>query len=141
MPYKDKRDKARNAKKWREENKDSIQKNKAEWYIRNREYLLSKAKTYREENAEKVAQCKKDWYNRRRDIVLEIKKASKCVRCGISDFRVLDFHHLVPEDKLFDISAGIVTRTVEEIICEIEKCEILCANCHRIFHYEDRLKG
>lgn len=72
-----------------------------------------------------------------RTFILHIKAGGKCVDCGNPDFRVLDFDH-VRGDKLYDISKmptfGISIRSIME---EVNKCELRCANCHRIRHYED----
>ena len=71
----------------------------------------------------------------------EYKKSLKCVECGNSDHRVLDFHHKDEEDKKFDISTAIRQGTgVATILEEIAKCDCVCANCHRIITYERRKK-
>ena len=49
--------------------------------------------------------------------------------CGESDPLVLEFDHL--RDKSFAISRGWADRGWESILREIEKCEVVCANCHR----------
>ena len=69
---------------------------------------------------------------------LEYKKLCKCVRCGISDHRVLDFHHRDGSAKLGNVS-DMVSRKLswENIYAEIAKCDCLCANCHRIEHFEE----
>ena len=71
----------------------------------------------------------------------EYKKQRGCSRCGITDPRVLDFHHKKGEDKLFTVSG--VRREVgsDHLKKEIEKCEVICANCHRIVHDEIRTNG
>jgi 5-methylcytosine-specific restriction endonuclease McrA len=56
-----------------------------------------------------------------------------CSRCGITDSRVLEFDHMDPATKSFGINNGIRNSLHwERILEEIEKCQILCANCHRI---------
>ena len=71
------------------------------------------------------------WINQR-------KEEKGCKRCGVTDPRVLDFHHKNGEDKLF--GDGGFRRAVgfEQIQKEVEKCEVVCANCHRILHDEER---
>jgi hypothetical protein len=54
---------------------------------------------------------------------------SSCVDCGISDPLVLEFHHL--RDKSYNV-AQILHWSWERILLEIDKCIILCANCHRV---------
>ena len=63
---------------------------------------------------------------------------TSCMDCGNSDSRVLDFHHKDDSSKLFTLAsrrvAGYAKGPIKE---EIDKCEVLCANCHRIRHWED----
>jgi hypothetical protein len=42
---------------------------------------------------------------------------------------VLEFDHL--KEKRFDIGAGLPDRNWEALLEEMEKCEVVCANCHR----------
>lgn len=67
----------------------------------------------------------------------EYKKGIKCSFCGMSDYRVIDFHHKGDEKKDFGISAGLAEKLgLERIKKEIDKCIPLCANCHRIVHFK-----
>ena len=46
--------------------------------------------------------------------------------------RVLEFDHLEPEHKSFAISQSVrLNKSWEEVMSEIAKCQILCANCHK----------
>lgn len=75
-----------------------------------------------------------------RDKMIEYKKSLSCTDCGISDFRVLDFDHL--KDKSFSISyASSNGWGWETILKELEKCQPVCSNCHRIRTYDRRLNG
>ena len=57
-----------------------------------------------------------------------------CVDCGYSDLRALEFDH-VHGKKWFEISLGINRGfPLAKIMEEIEKCEVRCANCHRLRH-------
>ncbi len=69
----------------------------------------------------------------RQEQLIEYLADKSCERCGISDLRVLDFDHIDAASKKFGISRGITACYAwEEIVEEIKKCRILCANCHRI---------
>ena len=46
--------------------------------------------------------------------------------------QVLEFDHRPEEDKRFHISDRMASGTMEDLIAEIAKCDIVCANCHRI---------
>ena len=64
------------------------------------------------------------------------KGAKGCSRCGINNPVVLDFHHKDDKNRNFGISA--VRREVgfKKLQEEIEKCEVICSNCHRLEHHE-----
>lgn len=72
--------------------------------------------------------------HRAKEIGVE-KLGSKCRKCGIDKIYLLEFHHRNPEEKdgeLSDFSRGYdLTKFMEEL----NKCDLLCANCHREFHY------
>lgn len=64
----------------------------------------------------------------------------KCMRCGYFKYpELLEFHHRDPAQKKFDISKKGHCRSWERVKAEIEKCNLLCANCHREEHVEERL--
>jgi hypothetical protein len=52
-----------------------------------------------------------------------------CVDCGETDPVVLEFDHLA--DKEFNIGQGFAERNWESVLAEMQKCEVVCANCHR----------
>jgi hypothetical protein len=64
----------------------------------------------------------------------KIKEDSGCVDCGIKNHIILDFDHL--RDKKYNISRmihdGFSWKAIKK---EIEKCEVVCSNCHRIRTY------
>lgn len=61
----------------------------------------------------------------------------KCIRCGYNKYpEVLEFHHKYPSQKNFNISLKGHCRSWERVRKEIEKCSLLCANCHRELHAE-----
>jgi hypothetical protein len=60
-------------------------------------------------------------------------EGAKCMDCGNDDPRVLDFHHRDPKDKKLNVSQSWSYRW-ETVQAERDKCDILCANCHRIRH-------
>lgn len=68
-----------------------------------------------------------------RNEFLRQKKYTGCVICQEKDIGCLDFHHL--GDKKYNISSIFTNLSIKEIEEEIQKCIILCANCHRKLHY------
>ncbi len=69
----------------------------------------------------------------KQDYLWEYKCNNKCANCIENDPACLDFHHKNPEDKEFQLSKA--NHSIENIKKEIEKCILLCANCHRKLHY------
>jgi len=61
-------------------------------------------------------------------------KNKPCTDCHISyPYYVMDFDHLPQYEKSFEIGRSFVSgRSMEQIKKEIAKCELVCANCHRI---------
>lgn len=58
----------------------------------------------------------------------------RCVYCGYDKFdEALEFHHVDPRAKAFKISDGN-TRSWSRVRAELDKCIIVCANCHREIH-------
>jgi hypothetical protein len=73
---------------------------------------------------------------RRRDRKRQIIEflGGQCQDCGLVDLpEVYDCHHKDGSDKDFSIAS--VKRRFESIKAELEKCVLLCANCHRRRHY------
>ena len=67
-------------------------------------------------------------------------KGGSCEDCGTIDHQAIyDFHHMNPDEKDFNISKVRATSWSKKIENELDKCLLLCANCHRKRHYELRL--
>lgn len=67
-------------------------------------------------------------------------KGGKCEICGYDKcLSALEFHHLNPQEKEFSLSdyTSGMNVNVEKAFAEVEKCSLLCANCHREVHYND----
>jgi len=66
---------------------------------------------------------------------------SECEECGEDRHKCLQFHHPEKEEKTKNISEMVNDGfSLERIVEEIEKCEVLCANCHTIHHIENGYK-
>ena len=63
----------------------------------------------------------------------------KCLDCGGVYVRdVYDFHHRDPTQKEMSLNQMFVLKW-EKIKSEIDKCDLLCANCHRTRHHKERM--
>jgi hypothetical protein len=87
-------------------------------YLANRQRYIDQARAVRQRLALKRTRYLIDYF-----------RTHPCVDCGEADPVVLEFDHL--RDKRFAISARLHGRNWQTILDEIEKCEVVCANCHR----------
>lgn len=88
----------------------------------------------------KMGECKMCWILRVKSHRNKVKlqcidyKGGKCSKCGYDKCAAaLDFHHLDPTQKDFDISHSN-KRSLESLKPELDKCILICANCHRELH-------
>ncbi len=74
-------------------------------------------------------------------VYIENKKFNQpCVKCGIKKEYLLDFHHKNKLTKKCTISDLMKTGcSIKMLQNEIDKCVLLCSNCHREYHYFERL--
>ena len=108
--------------------------------IKNREYYLK--------NKDKIKAKTKKWNDNNRNQVLDNNKAikkrnyaflwrylkifGKCIDCGITDDRVLEFDHVIG-DKVSSVKRlADSLASLDRIKTEIRKCKVRCCNCHRI---------
>jgi hypothetical protein len=102
-----------------------------------RECKKSRDAEYYQENKDKYLQYNRDQYARYRKKLNELKSLP-CADCG-GTFPpyVMDFDHL--EDAIKKFNVGVTKKyNWEETLREIAKCELVCANCHRIRTHERR---
>lgn len=94
-------------------------------YSNNKQYYIDK----REERVSNA----KDWLN-------DYKSNLSCDECGFDHPAALDFHHVDKFSKTASIGTLVLRGwTLGKILEEIAKCRVLCSNCHRILHYEQRI--
>ena len=114
MPYRDK-------EKRREYQKEYMRK----WYEKNKARHIG----YVRKREKKI----KLWLK-------EYKATLKCEICEENHPACLDFHHINPEEKEFSIGRFKQHLSWRKLKAEIAKCRVLCGNCHRKLHYEQKEK-
>ena len=92
-------------------------------YESNKDYYIKKSKRRSDEI--------NSWF-------FDIKSNLKCEICGFSHVACLDFHHVNSDDKEIEVSTLVASGNKKRILKEIEKCIVLCSNCHRIHHFNER---
>lgn len=107
--------------------KEALKVYHREWY----------AKQTFERKAHKVELQRK----RRREIrewIVQTKGNLHCEKCSESHLACLDFHHKDPSEKEISLSNAVTHGwSKERILKEMQKCVVLCSNCHRKFHFDE----
>lgn len=110
-----------------------------EAYAKNKEYYIQKASEYQKKLPKEIRKKyvtksrlkkQKEWR--------DWKKTLKCSKCEENDYCCLEFHHVDPSKK-----DGLITKlrfSKIKLEKELQKCIILCSNCHRKEHKYDYLK-
>ena len=97
---------------------------------------------WRENNPEKVRSYeisddrRKRYRQKRKDVIDTYKLERGCKCCGLKSPhpQVYDLHHRDPNEKDFTISSRGFNKSLDKVQEEMAKCEVLCANCHRLVH-------
>ena len=77
--------------------------------------------------------------NEKCSLYIDHYKAEKgCIKCKEKRYWVLDFHHVDPNEKKFNIGDIKKLGVFNKIKNEIDKCIVLCKNCHYDFHYQEK---
>lgn len=96
------------------------------------EFILRADERYR------CKKCASEAVQKRREKTKELLveyKGGKCEICGYDRcVEALEFHHINPEEKDFGIGQKGYTRSIEKNKAEVDKCLLVCANCHREIH-------
>ena len=143
----------------RKEKELEIKEYRAAYYQKNKEKLCENRRLYAKENREKENKYKRERYvsdpefkkKRHADAVKRYAKKkewmssikshygcmnSNCCWEGELGHVCLDFHHLNKEDKEFNVGTKVLCSKLR-IIKEINKCAVLCANCHRVVTHDE----
>jgi hypothetical protein len=125
-------------KKFYSDNKEKRQEQNRASYYRHKEERLKDVKEYAQKNRDKVRRWVKKSTLKKIQAFHDWKKTLSCSKCSENHPACLEFHHLDPTKKEFVISA--IKTSKKKLTEELKKCIVLCSNCHRKLHYEEKLK-
>lgn len=107
--------------KWVQKNRDRVKETQTQWRLINKE--------------KRHAQQRERAQNFKRQAIEYC--GGKCQHCGgVFPPAVYDFHHVNPQEKEVAISK-IMSHSWDSIKHELDKCILLCSNCHRIEHNKE----
>lgn len=97
-----------------------------------KQYYKNKPEKYNVHKENYVKNNDSVWFLKAQSMVME-RLVHGCMDCGEKNPVVLEFDHRIPSDKKFSISRLMRQKVNENtFIEELNKCDIVCANCHRI---------
>lgn len=95
-------------------------------------YYRRRLKWYMVANKTQYPKVVKQRIKRRSRWIGKYKCAKGCKDCGYNQFSVaLDFDHIDPNNKTLAVSK-LLSSNLKKLMSEIRKCEVVCANCHRV---------
>ena len=106
-----------------------------QWHQDNKEAVAAKKKQYREDNKEDIT-AKQGARRAARQLEIFEYKGGACGHCSSREVGYLgmyDYHHIDPTTKLHAI-ATMIDGPMDRLYAEVDKCLLLCANCHRKEH-------
>lgn len=117
-------------------NKDKYAKWAREYYHRNKEKCAERARAWREANKEYRLEYQKLAKRKRKEEAIQYL-GGVCKQCHETYHpAIYEFHHLDPSTKDRDPSK-MLSLSWERLKAELDKCVLLCANCHRLTHHKD----
>lgn len=96
----------------------------------NKKYYAANKEVIKKNNAQAKRANRVEWR--------KFKSTFKCVQCGFSHPAAIDFHH-VDKTNYRAVTDLVKNGNYTAAKKEVQKCVALCANCHRIHHYEEWL--
>lgn len=89
---------------------------------------------YADSHKRELEAKKQERVKRNKKVINKLKENSGCKDCGkFFNYWSLEFDHIIPENKSFDISLAVGNGwSINYILNEINKCDVVCSNCHRI---------
>ena len=105
-----------------------------EYYKKNKKKIKHNAILWRKNNRDSFILNRRAYRKKLRDLCKEIKYINRCAICNEDSVSCLDYHHINGKDKEDAISKMASEGRRGEMLKEIKKCMILCANHHRQYH-------
>jgi hypothetical protein len=121
-------------KAYKEAHKEEISAKNRLYYEANKERISTRIRHWRKDNHKDLMERQRKKRQRAGELLMQLK--TPCVKCGEGRMWVIQFHHIDPSQKEFELSAENVShKKLETVRQEAAKCACLCANCHTEFHH------
>ena len=101
-------------------------------------YHKLQSRKHYEKNKEKIIEATTKYSKRGKEKWDLFKGSLHCARCKENHIACMDFHHIDPSEKEYEVSKLVSNRMFTKAYKEVKKCIVLCANCHRKLHYDEK---
>lgn len=110
--------------------------------IENPAHQIARNREYRKNNREKVRASERSRHADMRRKLDLLKMGRPCYDCG-GDFPpvCLSWDHIPGKEKFFTIGSQMKSHCLDAVIDEINKCQLVCFNCHQLRTANRKLKG
>lgn len=117
-------------KAWREAHPQKVKENNQAWYASHRQAEIARTTALAKGNRARVNASQNARANQRRQLI-QSAKSGPCLDCGETfPHYCMDLDHVRGEKR--QILAWMYTYSAGAILSEIQKCDLVCANCHKI---------
>lgn len=124
-----------------QKNREKINLHRREYWKKHRDKKKEADKRYYLKNKAELNEKQREYHRKREDEFLSAyKKGKSCALCNYNEhWEILQFHHKDKKKKLFEITLfKIAKKSPEELKREIEKCILICPNCHFLLHLREK---
>lgn len=117
------------------EEKNYIKRASLKYYHTNKDKCAEKAKLWRENNKEYIKIKQREDKRKRKEQAIDYL-GGKCHSCG-GTFHpaIFEFHHIDPTTKGDKDPSKCLSLSWQKLQIELDKCILVCANCHRLIHH------
>lgn len=111
-----------------------------DWRKANPDKVLAINRRYREKHPDQYKKWSRTKLENRAKRFLDYKSTLKCLTCGENDPICLDFHHEGNEKAEGGVARLATHSSWNKVMEEVNKCVVLCSNCHRKKHRDEKGK-
>jgi len=104
--------------------------------IRKIKQAIYKKRHYEANKEAHLARTKRNKAKRKKEWD-EYKASQKCTECGLQHPALIDFHHVIRDGDKQSVNKLVADGRFARAMEEIKKCIPLCANCHRMLHWQE----
>lgn len=101
------------------------------------EWKIESVKRYRVKHRDKINTKKTAKRLEKLTYLTNLKQSVGCKYCPESHPACLDFHHRDPSQKISGV-ARMTSHSWENLLAEVEKCDVVCKNCHAKIHWIEK---